>query len=231
MERKNRQYFTYVKLLFILVVILTMVFNPLSGGIASSETTQSPMNSEISQPEFKISEVFVDYTMEEIVDGTWFDVITNGINLGFSGDDAYTLVPFPFVFNYYDLSFSNVSISSNGWMSFTNQYPSQYANPLFPSSDPAHSYCLAPFWDDLMVSNNVYLWNTSEFVAIQYDNVVHYPGSPVAGTFQVVFHSNGTIDFTYLEILDSGDATVGLNYGDGVFYNSYPYGDLLGLNN
>ena len=57
MERENRQYFTYVKPLFILVVFAMMVFNPLSGGIASSETSQSPMSSEISQPEFILSAV------------------------------------------------------------------------------------------------------------------------------------------------------------------------------
>jgi len=225
------QYLPYVKSLFILVIFVTMVFNPLSGGIASNETPQSPMSSEISQPEFEISEVFIDYAMEEIVEGTWIDAKTNGVNLGFSGDDASTVVAFPFVFDYYDSSFSSVYISSNGWMSFTNPNPTQYSNSPYPSSDPSHSYSLAPYWDDLMVSNNVYLWSTSEFVAIQYDNVVHYPGSPVAGTFQVIFHNNGTIDFTYLEILDSGTTTVGLNYGDGVYYNSYPAGDLLGLNN
>ena len=66
-------------------------------------------------------------------------------------------------------------------------------------------------------------------MAIQYDNIILYPSGPVAGTFEVVFHSNGTIDFNYLEVLNVNSATIGLNYGDGVHYNSYPDSSLLGV--
>jgi len=229
MERENRQYITYVKSLFILVVIVTMVFNPLSAGIANSEITQSPMSSEISQPEFSLSDAFSNYSETEIDDGYWLDAAANGVNLNLNDDDGATSVAFPFGFFYYDTSFSTVYISSNGYLSFTDMYPSDYSNDVFPSIDADNAYCVAPLWDDLIAQNNVYAWSTSEFVAIQYNNIILYPSGPVAGTFQVVFHSNGTLDFNYLEVLNINSATVGLNYGDGVYYNSYPDSSLLGV--
>ncbi|MGY5873705.1 MAG: hypothetical protein RTV72_15765, partial [Candidatus Thorarchaeota archaeon] len=160
MERENRQYFTYVKPLFILVVFAMMVFNPLSGGIASSETSQSPMSSEISQPEFILSAVDRDYIMIEIDDGIWLDAAANGVNLNLNDDDGAVSFAFPFGFPYYDTVFSTVYISSNGYLSFTNTYPSDYLNDVFPSSDVNSAYCIAPFWDDLVAQNNVYAWNT-----------------------------------------------------------------------
>jgi len=229
MERKYRQYFTYVKSVFLLAILVTMVFNPLSGGITSNEITQSPISSEISQPEFLLSDVYENYFMTEIDDGYWLDAVANGVNLNLNVDDGSTPLALPFSFLYYDTSFSTVYIGSNGWLSFTNTNPDDYGNPTFPRADSYYAYCVAPFWDDLVAQSNVYAWSTSEFVAIQYNNIILYPSGPVAGTFEVVFHSNGTIDFNYLEILNAFTATVGLNYGDGVFYNSYPYTSLLGV--
>ncbi|MFX0108041.1 MAG: CARDB domain-containing protein, partial [Candidatus Hodarchaeota archaeon] len=175
--------------------------------------------------------VAVNYNMEVIEAGTWFDAKANGINLGFSGDDVSTFLAFPFNISFYDMEFDFIYIGDNGYLSFVDPTPTDHTNDAFPSADADNAYCVASYWDDLLVNDNVYAWNTSGSVVIQYDNVVYYPGSLVAGTFQVVFHDDSTIDFTYLEMLSTGTATVGLNYGDELHYNSYPHQNLEGVNN
>ena len=229
MERNGRQYIFYVKSLLLLAALVTMAWNPMSVGVASSETTQGRMISELSQPESILSAVYANYIMLEIDEGKWLDAESNGVNLNLNVDDGYTSVGFPFDFYYYDTTFTTVYISSNGYLSFTDTSPNDYSNDPFPSTDSDNSFCVAPLWDDLIAQNNVYAWSTTEFVAIQYSGIVLYPGSPVAGTFEVVFFENGTIDFNYLEVLNTNSATIGLNYGDGIYYNSYPDVSLLGV--
>ena len=166
-----------------------------------------------------------DYDLQEI-GFQWYDAMTNGISFGMSGDDICKALTLPFTFRYYDQDFDTVYVGSNGWMSFSYTNPREFSNYPFPQSTYWLDYAVAPFWDDLMVSNNVYVWLTTEFAVIQYNNVVYYPGSPTAGTFQVVLFANGQIAFNYLSMNRRSSSTIGLNYGDGVYFNSYPESNI-----
>ncbi|MFX0107816.1 MAG: CARDB domain-containing protein, partial [Candidatus Hodarchaeota archaeon] len=178
--------------------------------------------------EFEPSFAVDDYFMYEEIEGRWLDAVTNGVNLGVSGDDQYTSLALPFSFDFYDASYSTVYISSNGWLSFVTTDPYDFSNRIFPTSESRFDYSIAPYWDDLYANNDIYAWSTSEWVVIQYDTYDYLSGTQ-AGTFEAVLCSNGTILFNYLEILNAGTATVGLNYGDNIHYNSYPALDLVGL--
>lgn len=168
-----------------------------------------------------------DYTMEE-GPATWLDAQANGENLNLNGDDVYTSLALPFIFQYYDATFDTVYVSSNGWLSFSNPTPRQYSNPSFPSADSNFAYALAPFWDDLQAENNVYAWATVEWVVIEFNNY-DYLGGSFLGTFQVVLYASGIIQFNYLEIVYVNSGTVGLNHGNGIHYNNYLDDDLEGV--
>ncbi|MFX1254100.1 MAG: S8 family serine peptidase, partial [Promethearchaeota archaeon] len=153
----------------------------------------------------------------------WYDAYTNGYNLGLSGDDVSASVALPFSFYFYDTYFSTVYVSSNGWLSFNDTDPYEFVNPSFPTPD--YPYAVAPFWEDLQADNNVYIWSTPDFVVIEYHDYYYLGGSPLAGTFEVVFFANGDILFQYQYIDTDWDATVGLNYGlITEFYNAYTNG-------
>ena len=152
-----------------------------------------------------------NYYMENIT-YMWYDAIYSGTNIWMEGDDTYYALNLPFTFNFYDGSFNTVYISSNGWMSFTNTNPYEYSNPSFPSSDPNFEYSIAVFWDDLKAENNVYVWETADFVVIEYYDYDHL-SSGLAGTFEVILFATGEIIFQYQYIDNDFDSTVGLNYG------------------
>ncbi|NHJ14856.1 MAG: hypothetical protein EAX95_14340 [Candidatus Thorarchaeota archaeon] len=150
----------------------------------------------------------------------WYDAVANGVNLGVSGDDVYTTVVLPFVFSFYDSTFDRVYVSSNGWFSFTKSDPWQYWPEPFPSDNPDFTYAFALFMADLRAESNIYAWTTSERAVIQYNNYRYLSGNTV-GTFQVALFLDGHIEFNYLDINTGSGYTVGLNYGDGVLYNSF----------
>ncbi|MHA1675392.1 MAG: CARDB domain-containing protein [Promethearchaeota archaeon] len=150
--------------------------------------------------------------MMEAIDFSWYDAYSSGANIWMVGDDTSYELNLPFTFNYYDQSFETVYISSNGWMSFTNTNPYEYSNPSFPSTDSSHDYAIAVFWDDLIANNNIYVWETTDFVVIEYQNYYHLGGN-LAGTFEVILFATGEIIFQYQYIEYDDGATVGLNHG------------------
>ncbi len=169
--------------------------------------------------EIVLARSLIDYIMEES-EFTWYNAKANGANLMISGDDEYQSVILPFSFPYYDCLYNVIHISSNGWLSFTNPNPYDYANVGFPSSHSRYAYAVAPMWDDLAANNNIYFWETEDWAVIEYNNYNYLGGTPL-GTFEVVFFSDGHIEFNFLTLEQTYYATVGLNYGDGIYYNSY----------
>ncbi|MHA1927231.1 MAG: C25 family cysteine peptidase [Candidatus Thorarchaeota archaeon] len=165
-----------------------------------------------------------DYTMIEDT-FTWYDAEANGINIGISGDDTSVILDLPFMFPFYDGSFDWIAVSSNGWFSFTNNNPTDYHPPTYPSSNPDYAYSLAPIWADLRADSNVYYWSTSERAVIEF-NDYNYLGGSLLGTFEVVLHASGIIEFNYLSMESVSYGIIGLNHGDGVHYNSYPRSSL-----
>ncbi|MBN2230774.1 MAG: right-handed parallel beta-helix repeat-containing protein [Candidatus Thorarchaeota archaeon] len=181
---------------------------------------------------FLLVQEFHDYYMTEY-SPEWLDAKTNGFNLYLYGDDISVGLGLPFSFPFYDDIFDVVYISSNGWLSFANTDPWQCFTPDWPTDDPAYRYSLAPFFADLQAEENVYAWITEDWVVIQYDNYRHLSGD-LMGTFQVVLHRSGIIQFNYLEIYQPVEwdiPTVGLNYGDGVYGPVFGGSGLTGVTN
>ncbi|RLI57207.1 MAG: hypothetical protein DRP09_04185 [Candidatus Thorarchaeota archaeon] len=149
----------------------------------------------------------------------WYDAVASGTNIGLDGDDVYQTISLPFTFPYYDSNFTWVAVSSNGWLSFNVSDPWEFINPAFPSDNDRFKYCLAPVWRDLIAQNNVYVWKTDDFVAIEFNDYYYLSGS-LLGTFEVVLHADGAIQFNYLTMTSVYGATIGLNHGDGYHYNT-----------
>ena len=157
-------------------------------------------------------------------DFVWFDAYNNGYNLGLLGDSTYGNVTFPFEFEFYGENFSTIYVSSEGWLSFVESKLTDWNGPSFPTS--AYTYIVSPMWYDLQAQNNIYVWNTSDFVVIEFYNYNMSGDYAQIGTYEVVFYKTGQILFLY-EFLNTSfywdlDYPVGLNYGlDTNYYTLY----------
>jgi len=156
-----------------------------------------------------------------IIPFQWYST-AGGYTLGLSGDSDAAPVDFLFDFFFYDQNFSSMYVISNGWMTFADTAPSLLLSDPLPLDGFIH--IIAPYSVDLTASSNVYVLSTPDYLVIEFNNY-YYSTGELAGTFQVVFYSNGDIIFTYLDMeLDQG-AIVGLNYGlDLKYYTAYTNG-------
>lgn len=133
----------------------------------------------------------VSYAWDEISStGTRLNAISNA-------DDEYETVTISgFTFPFYGNTYSQVHVSSNGLLTFGDGNSSG-GNYQIPGTD-APSNAIAAFWDDLdtRTTGDVYYKAEATRLIIQYQSVGRYSGTGNY-TFQVVLHSDGTIDLRY----------------------------------
>lgn len=174
------------------------------------------------------------YTWNDEVTFSWIDA-TTGINTGLQGDDQYTgLIDIGFPFQYYENTYPNVSLTTNGLLIF-EQGAYYFSNRGIPNPAPPNNY-ISPFWDDLCVNMGGYNFGSvfykqggiapnRYFVAEWYQ--ISLLGTNDLITFEVIIHENGDIVMQYLSlsgILSS--ATVGIEDKTGMdglqyLYNNY----------
>lgn len=166
------------------------------------------------------------YTLDDTVALTWRDVTTDGTSAGLSGDDDYTeLIDIGFDFKFYEHTYDQLSISTNGFVTFEGG-SSYYANQPFPADTPPNNI-IAPFWDDLYLisgSSTVHYkyytdsaqpCGTPSFV-VEWNQIESFD-NPGVYTFELLLCQSGDIVFQYADL--SGElesATVGIEDRDGI---------------
>lgn len=141
----------------------------------------------------------------------------SGASPGPSGDNAHSDVPIGFTFNYLGVDYSQVRISTNGWLSFNLSGPDSTSHEnhrLFTTQEP--STVVAPWWDDLLADGSStisYKINGTApnrvFIA-EWKNILSYSSiSTTRLNFQVMlFETSNEIQFHY------GTISAGMQHPD-----------------
>ncbi|MFX0137398.1 MAG: nidogen-like domain-containing protein, partial [Candidatus Hodarchaeota archaeon] len=159
--------------------------------------------------------MIVDYPYE------WINA-TTGVRCNMAGqDDAAQMFYLPFRFKFYNETFDQIYVCTNGFVSFTYQTP--HYNVPFPIG--TYPYMIAPFWEDLRAANpcNIFVRNLTSpnRVVIEWKDYYTYPGSLV-GTFEIILYESGDIIFNYDYLDYTSDYTCGLNFGpDTKYFNMF----------
>ncbi len=132
-------------------------------------------------------------------------------------DDGYTnAIQIGFDFKFYGNIYSNIYLSTNGFLSFSALTSAYYSNYGIPDSD-APNNIIAPFWDDLdgRTQGTVHYLREADKFTIQFTNWQRYSGTGSL-TFQIVLKSNDRIMFYYNNLNATlTSATVGIENGAG----------------
>ena len=155
-----------------------------------------------------------NYTCSDVPD-SWVDATPGGKVPGGASDsdDSYTLLNISFPFTFYGQTYTQVAVSSNGFLEFgSTSGANAYSNTGLPN--PADPNAVVPvFWDDLnpAASGDVYAGVAgvapNRVLYVEWLNVPHFSlnGSGTA-TFEVSLHeSTGEIRYHWLDT-DLGNA-------------------------
>ncbi|HKB08799.1 MAG TPA: choice-of-anchor D domain-containing protein, partial [Candidatus Polarisedimenticolia bacterium] len=147
----------------------------------------------------------------------WIDIAASGTPIAGLQYDDRTSEPIPLGFDmpFYGKAFNSVSVSTNGFLSFTSSR-ADYSNQPLPNP-VAPENLVAPFWDDLDLSAHgsvVYAADGASFT-VQYTGVRRF-NAPGECTFQVTLYRSGEIVFRYLSITaETESSTIGIQNSSG----------------
>ncbi|MFC1850857.1 hypothetical protein ACFL27_11745 [candidate division CSSED10-310 bacterium] len=82
----------------------------------------------------------------------WIDV-SGGTSAGIVGDDEQALIPIGFNFNYYGLNYTDITVSSNSYLTFGAE-GIEYLNTPLPELDTPNA-SISVFWDDLESNDQI----------------------------------------------------------------------------
>ncbi len=142
-------------------------------------------------------------------DWAWTDISENGILIEGLGDDMVVgPLEMDFDFPFYGQDKNLFWISSNGCISFNDQFI-PFANSPIPTNNSFVDF-IAWFWDDLTIDTaltSVYFKNFEEKTVIQFNKMVHYPGTESFITAQVILMNNGAILVRYKQVSENFETT------------------------
>ena len=166
------------------------------------------------------------YTWDDSVALDWIDA-TAGIHTGLSGEQDYMgPVPIGFDFKYYENTYSELYITSSGYVSFDNQDLWDGQSDIPSPSSP--NDVIAPHWayqdaNSGMSDGRIYYLSggtaPNRWLAIEWHEVTETLDYSDTYTFEVILHENGDIVFQYLE----------MDYVGGYWCASAGIEDSLGL--
>jgi hypothetical protein len=179
-----------------------------------------------------------NYTMDTNADYSWYELRRDGAHMTWlsNRDDDYENITFigqGWNFTFYDTEYINISVSSNGWMSFTNLGDTDWLLDDIPSAWDKHQDCVSLFCTDIDLGEggDVYYYfggsKPNRYLIIEYYRAVNWDDDKLIGSFEVIFHESGNIKFQYQEVragVEYDGTIIGLDHGDLTFYNNYtPY--------
>jgi hypothetical protein len=168
-----------------------------------------------------------DTLWQEAPQFDWIDITTIGtqINRPPNASDFTQTVTLPFTFKYYGNNFTQLRISSDGWIAFGSGTQVMHENFPLPNPDDINNM-VAAFWDDLFSTasgetGKIYYYNDAanhRFI-ISWEQVGHFSDYTDQETFQIIlldpqFYSTATGDgkilIQYKIVEEPGSCTVGI---------------------
>jgi hypothetical protein len=142
------------------------------------------------------------------------------------GNDNTTSRTLPFTFRYYGASFTQITISANGFIIMGTSSSQEWGAEPIPSTMSPNNY-LAPFFRDWQPSSGggVYYYShpDSHFVVVEWYNVPDYNATGHA-TFEAILYdpafyptptNDGVIKYQYKRMSREFEGTIGLENADG----------------
>ena len=120
-------------------------------------------------------------------EGEELDINDGGDNL-----DDVTTISLPFTFTFYGIDYNEVSVCSNGWISFGETDMTSFRNYTLPGPG-GPSPIVAVFWDDLKTTNGgeIYAFHDEQnnsFI-IEWSNLRTFLSN--TQTFQIILYNTG----------------------------------------
>jgi len=154
---------------------------------------------------------------------SWIDISSTGtqVSVTSTDDGSCVLTNIGFSFPFYGTTYTQFTMATNGWISFSGTYAGlgsgYYSNTSLPNSGQPHP-AIFPFWDDLYSTNMRYQVVNSQLV-LEWVGSTSFSGASGTFTFEAILDPSGTIKVQYNTLGSQvNSSTIGLQDASGTNY-------------
>jgi hypothetical protein len=155
---------------------------------------------------------------------SWLEINGSGTEITRTSGDFTTTINLPFTFKYYGIEYTQIRVSTDGWIAFGSGTQTLAQNYPLPRNDNINCM-VAAFWEDLFATSGetgkliYYHDGVNRRFIIEWYNVGHRSDATKKETFQIALLNptryptitgDGEILILYKNIADPGGNTVGL---------------------
>jgi hypothetical protein len=165
------------------------------------------------------------------------DIITNeyqggGTAQNWRADNNAWTYTLPFPFKFYDTTYSQIKVSSNGYICLNTTMGCTGYNPTLTST--SYGPFIAPMALNLRTdknANDIFITEAEDHVIIRWD-ASQYGYTSRNTTFEAILYDNGAIKFNYGTQTNpfTTTAVVGVSKGDGTYYTASDYNGYTNFN-
>lgn len=158
--------------------------------------------------------LFIDSDEEYGPEFIWNDISEIGIPVYLGDDHGRRISNAQWNFKFYENEYDDISISSNGYLTFDHNEAGNIGNVQIPSTSGTNALIAALRTDLYPHSNSIHYLIDDQKLTVQYTDVRLYGSSSRRNTFQIVYHRNGEI-FLYYKDIDCSSYSTGIENEDG----------------
>jgi hypothetical protein len=159
------------------------------------------------------------YTIDDTITYDFEDITTTGTSFTL-GDDDTSILPIGFTFDFYGMSYTNIEVSSNGFLSVNAAGASGCCTGQSLPDPATPNGVIAGWWEDLDPDGFPLYYETlgtapNQYLAISFIDIPHFPSGTLV-TMQYKLFEDGTIEVHYLDApSDGGTHSAGIENQDG----------------
>ena len=172
--------------------------------------------------------------------GTYAPESFTGTNVSLGDDNGTAALPIGFDFEFYDTTYTEFYIASNGFVSFTGNGmtgPASWTPAAIPTAAEPNGM-IAVVWDDISPNQSGTIkYGTlgtapNRKLVVEYLNVPHYPNGPATISAQLhLFEGSNRIEIHLIDVQsDGGNRVLGIENAAGDDGLAYPGGNLTNWN-
>jgi hypothetical protein len=160
------------------------------------------------------------------------DISGSGTSLSLGDDQVSTAIPIGFAFDFYGTEYSELYVSSNGFLTVLPGQSSGCCSgqPIPTAGNP--DGLIAGAWNDLLPPGGGSIHyetlgsGAAQYFVVQFTNIPHYGGGGSPVTFQFkLFEGSNNIEVHYMDApSDGSDQAAGIENQDGTVGLQYYYG-------
>jgi subtilisin-like proprotein convertase family protein len=182
----------------------------------------SPLATVTNEATWTAVTALTEYSVDDTIPYNWNDISATGTPVVLGDDQVSSAIPLGFVFNFYGENYTDIYISSNGFLTVLPDQPNGCCTGGILPSPTTPNGVIAGWWEDLnpsiggTIHYQTFGTAPNRYFIVQFTDVPHYGGGNLVTKQYKLYENNKSIEVHYQAApSDGGTHSAGIENATG----------------